>query len=142
MYAIRSYYEVFDFLRDLAARARPVAVRELTELQAFAREHYEVTSLEAWDVPYYSEKLREHRYQFSQEDLRPYFPVDQVIAGMFEVVERLYGLRINQRNGVDAWHDDVRFYEIRDASDDLRGCFYLDLYARAHKRGGARNNFV
>lgn len=134
---VKAVPQVFDFLRDLAARARPVAVRELAELQAFAREHYEVTSLEAWDVPYYSEKLREHRYQFSQEDLRPYFPVDQVIAGMFEVVERLYGLRINQRNGVDAWHDDVRFYEIRDASDDLRGCFYLDLYARAHKRGGA-----
>lgn len=134
---VKAVPQVFDFLRDLAARARPVAVRELAELQAFAREHYEVTSLEAWDVPYYSEKLREHRYQFSQEDLRPYFPVDQVIAGMFEVVERLYGLRINQRNGVDTWHDDVRFYEIRDASDDLRGCFYLDLYARAHKRGGA-----
>lgn len=134
---VKAVPQVFDFLRDLAARARPVAVRELAELQAFVREHYEVTSLEAWDVPYYSEKLREHRYQFSQDDLRPYFPVDRVIAGMFQVVERLYGLRINQRNGVDTWHDDVRFYEIRDVSDDLRGCFYLDLYARPHKRGGA-----
>ncbi len=134
---VKTVPQVFDFLRDLAARAKPVAARELTELQAFAREHHELTSLEAWDVPYYSEKLRQHRYQFSQEDLRPYFPVDQVIAGMFEIVERLYGLRFAQRNGVDTWHDDVRFYEIRDVNGDLRGCFYLDLYARAHKRGGA-----
>lgn len=134
---VKAVPQVFDFLRDLAARARPVAVRELAELQAFAREHHEFTALEAWDVPYYSEKLRQYRYRFSQEDLRPYFPVDQVIAGMFQVVERLYGLRINQRNGADTWHEDVRFYEIRDVSDDLRGCFYLDLYARPHKRGGA-----
>ncbi len=134
---VKTVPQVFDFLRDLAARAKPVAARELTELQAFAREHHELTSLEAWDVPYYSEKLRQHRYQFSQEDLRPYFPVDQVIAGMFEIVERLYGLRFAQRDGVDTWHDDVRFYEIRDVNGDLRGCFYLDLYARAHKRGGA-----
>jgi oligopeptidase A len=134
---VKTVLQVLDFLRDLAARARPIAARELAELQAFAREHYDLTSLEAWDIPYYSEKLRQHRYQFSQEDLRPYFPADQVIAGMFEVVARLYGLRITPRNGVDTWHEDVRFYEIHDVNGDLRGCFYLDLYARAHKRGGA-----
>ena len=134
---VKTVPQVLDFLRNLAARARPFAVRELTELQAFVSEHHRSTLLEAWDIPYYSEKLRQHRYQFSQEDLRPYFPVDQVIAGMFEIVERLYGLRFAQRNDVDTWHEDVRFYEIRDVNDGLRGCFYLDLYARPHKRGGA-----
>jgi oligopeptidase A len=134
---VKTVPQVLNFLRDLAARARPFAVRELTELQAFVHKHHQSTSLEAWDIPYYSEKLRQHRYQFSQEDLRPYFPVDQVIAGMFEIVERLYGLQFVQRNDVDTWHDDVRFYEIRDVNSDLRGCFYLDLYARPHKRGGA-----
>ncbi len=134
---VKTVQQVLDFLRDLTARAKPTADRELAELRAFAREHYGDASLEAWDIPYYSEKLRQHRYDFSQEDLRPYFPVDQVIAGMFEVVARLYGLSIVRRNGVDTWHDDVRFYEIRDVTGDLRGCFYLDLYARPHKRGGA-----
>jgi oligopeptidase A len=134
---VKTVEQALDFLRDLAARAKPVAERELAELRAFAHERYGVASLEAWDIPYYSEKLRQHRYDFSQEDLRPYFPVDQVIAGMFEVIARLYGLNIARRNGVDSWHEDVRFYEIREVTDDLRGCFYLDLYARQHKRGGA-----
>jgi oligopeptidase A len=134
---VKTVPQVLDFLRDLTARARPVAARELAELQGFARECYDLPSLEAWDIAYYSEKLRQHRYEFSQEDLRPYFPVDRVIAGMFEVVARLYGLRITLRNGVDTWHEDVRFYEIRDVNGELRGCFYLDLYARPRKRGGA-----
>ncbi|MFQ6023127.1 MAG: oligopeptidase A [Acidiferrobacterales bacterium] len=129
--------QVLEFLQDLATRAKPVAEQELAKLQKFARSEFGVDRLEAWDIPYYAEKLRQHRYDFSQEDLRPYFPVDRVIAGMFDVVNRLYGLTIIQVDGVDSWHPDVRFYEIRDAQGELRGQFYVDLYARAHKRGGA-----
>jgi oligopeptidase A len=128
---------VLQFLDDLARRSKPIAQRELDELRAFARERDGLTQVEAWDVPYYAEKLREQRFAFSQEDLKPYFPVNRVIQGMFEVVRRLYGIAIREAGPVDAWHKDVRFFEIRDAQGALRGQFYLDLYARQHKRGGA-----
>lgn len=129
--------EVMDFLNDLAARAKPKAEQELEELKAFARDEYGVTELAAWDIGYYSEKLRQKRYQVSQEDLRPYFPADRVIAGLFEVVQRLYGLHITEVKGVDVWHPDARFYSITDERGELRGQFYMDLYAREKKRGGA-----
>jgi oligopeptidase A len=129
--------EVLTFLRDLAARSRPAAEKELAELRAFAAERFGVATLEAWDIPYYSEKLRQERYAFSEEDLRPYFPEPQVVGGMFEVVKRLYGLEIHAVHGVELWHADARFYEIRDAAGNVRGRFYMDLYARPHKRGGA-----
>ncbi len=129
--------EVLGFLRDLAARARPQAERELAELRAFAAERHGRHELQAWDIAYYSEKLRHERYAITQEELKPWFPVTRVVPGLFKVVERLYGLRIHARDGVDVWHPDVRFYEIHDAGGQLRGQFYLDLYARPHKRGGA-----
>ncbi len=129
--------EVLGFLRDLAARSRPVAQQELEALRRFAAERFGATSLEAWDIPYYSEKLRQERYAFSEEDLRPYFPETRVVSGMFEVVQRLYGLDVREVKGVELWHPDARFYEIRDADGQLRGRFYMDLYARPHKRGGA-----
>jgi len=128
---------VVRFLEELAERSLPAARRELDEVRAFAREHHGVDELEAWDVAFYSERLREHRYRLSQEELKPYFPAPQVVAGMFAVVERLYGLKIEERAGVDVWHPDVRFYEIRGEDGELRGQFYLDLYARRNKRGGA-----
>jgi len=129
--------EVLDFLYDLAERSKVQAERELDEVRAFAREHHGADDLQSWDIPYYSEKLRQHRYAITQEELKPYFPDTRVIAGMFAVVERLFGLNISQVAGVDTWHPDVRFYEIRDREGRLRGQFYLDLYARAKKRGGA-----
>ncbi|MHB8622089.1 MAG: M3 family metallopeptidase [Sulfuricaulis sp.] len=129
--------EVMGFLHDLAARAKPAAQRDFDELKRFAREAHAVDPLEAWDIAYYSEKLQQAKYHISQEDLRPYFPETRVVPGMFEVVERLYGLKITQVEKAEVWHPDVRFYEIRDATDEVRGRFYLDLYARAHKRGGA-----
>ncbi len=132
----RSTQEVMDFLNDLAARALPRARQELAELTEFARQDG-LAELEAWDIGYYSEKLRQQRYRISQEDLRPYFPAPRVIHGLFDVVQRLYGLTIEEVSGVDVWHPDVRFYQIRDRSGELRGQFYLDLYARAKKRGGA-----
>ncbi|MFP3874383.1 MAG: oligopeptidase A [Thiohalophilus sp.] len=129
--------QVLSFLHDLARRARPVAERDLAELSEFARQQHGLDKLEPWDIAYYSEKLRQHKYAISQEDLKPYFPETRVIPGMFEVVKRLYGIEINQVGGVETWHPDVRFYEIRDARGELRGQFYLDLYTRAKKRGGA-----
>ncbi|MET0123461.1 MAG: oligopeptidase A [Candidatus Thiodiazotropha sp. 6PLUC9] len=129
--------EVVAFLTDLARRSRPQAEAELTQLTQFAKETYGVEKLEAWDIGYYSEKLRQHRHNISQEELKPYFPETRVVPGMFAVVERLYGIHIQAVENVDTWHPDVRFYEIRDRQNQLRGQFYLDLYARPKKRGGA-----
>jgi oligopeptidase A len=129
--------QVLDFLNDLAARSRPIALEEFEELKAFAKETADMDDLEAWDVTYFAEKLRQQRYSISQEELKPYFPEDKAVNGLFSVVQRLYGLEITERTDVDKWHKDVRFFEIHDAKGELRGQFYLDLYARQHKRGGA-----
>ncbi|MEW8013401.1 MAG: oligopeptidase A [Candidatus Sedimenticola endophacoides] len=126
-----------DFLNDLSRRSLPQAKRELEELREFAGSEFGITDLQAWDLGYYAEKLRQSRYAITQEELKPYFPETRVLPGLFAVVERLYGLRISEVEGVDVWHPDVRFFEIRDASETLRGQFYLDLYARPRKRGGA-----
>ncbi|MDH5573309.1 MAG: oligopeptidase A [Gammaproteobacteria bacterium] len=128
---------VIGFLTDLAKRSKPVAEQELQELKEFARQHHAMNDLEPWDIAYYSEKLRQHTYAITQEELKPYFPETKVIPGMFEVVKQLYGISIKEVKGVDVWHKDVHFYEIHDENQQLRGQFYLDLYAREHKRGGA-----
>ncbi|MFN2309658.1 MAG: oligopeptidase A [Gammaproteobacteria bacterium] len=129
--------QVMGFLSDLAERSKPRASADLDELRHFAREQHAALELESWDIAYYSEKLRQHKYAISQEELKPYFPETRVLTGMFAVVNRLYGLDIAEVKGVDSWHPDVRFYAIKDAGGRLRGQFYLDLYARPHKRGGA-----
>ena len=134
----RSPKDVLDFLHDLAQHSVGQARRELAELEAFAREQHGVDRLEPWDIGYYSEKLRLHRYRISQEELRPYFPISRVLSGLFGVVERLFGVRIQEVTGLETYHADVRFFEIRDSeSGTLRGQFYLDPYARQNKRGGA-----
>ena len=129
--------EVLEFLNDLAKRSKPVAQTELEELKIFARQSSEISKLEAWDIAFYSEKLREDKFDFSQEELRPYFPVPKVLSGMFAIVNRLYGLNISERTGIETWHPDVRYFEIFDEDKQLSGSFFLDLYARQHKRGGA-----
>ncbi|HRD66431.1 MAG TPA: oligopeptidase A [Candidatus Competibacter sp.] len=129
--------KVLAFLADLAGRARPQAQRELDELQNFARDRFGVERLETWDIGYYSEKLRQHCYQLSQEELRPYFPTTRVLPGLFAVAEKLFGISIRLLDNVEVWHPDVRVYQIVDAAGTPRGRFYLDLYARPHKRGGA-----
>ena len=129
--------QVLTFLQDLADRSLPVAQRDLEALRSFAKETAELDTLEAWDVQYFSEKLRQSRYSISQEELKPYFPATKVLPGMFAVVQRLYGIRIEEKTNADVWHATVRFFEIHDATGALRGQFYLDLYARPHKRGGA-----
>jgi oligopeptidase A len=133
----RTPSEVMNFLNDLAERSVGQAQKELAELTGFARAHHQVDELEPWDIGYYSEKLRQHRYAITQEDLRPYFPLPRVLAGMFSVVERLFNIRIEEVRGVKTWHPEVRFFEIRDAGGELRGQFYLDPFARPKKRGGA-----
>ena len=129
--------QVLAFLADLAGRARPQAQNELDELREFARAHFGIERLETWDIGYYSEKLRQHRYQLSQEELRPYFPTTRVLPGLFAVAEKLFAITIRPLKDVEVWHPDVRAHEIVDAAGNRRGRFYLDLYARPHKRGGA-----
>jgi oligopeptidase A len=133
----RSSGDVTRFLSDLADRSVTQARRELEEVSQFASEVHGFDGLEPWDLSYYSEKLREHRHRITQEELRPYFPVSRVLEGMFAVVERLFDIRIRETEGVETWHPDVRFFEIRDEAGALSGQFYLDPYARQKKRGGA-----
>ena len=133
----QSSQQVLDFLGDLATRSKPIAEKEFVELQSFAKENTELRGVEAWDMTYFSEKLRQQRYEISQEEIKSYFPEDKVVSGLFAVVNRLYGLNIVERHDIDVWHPSVRFFDIFDESGASRGQFYLDLYARSHKRGGA-----
>ncbi len=129
--------QVLGFLNDLATKAKPQGEREVEELRQFAEKEFGVTELNLWDIAYYSEKQKQHLFQFSNEELRPYFPESKVVSGLFEVLNRVFGMQIKEREGVDTWHESVRFFDIFDSTDTLRGSFYLDLYAREHKRGGA-----
>jgi oligopeptidase A len=129
--------DVIGFLEDLADRSWRQARKDLVELRQFARQHYGVSDLQPWDISYYSEKMRQHYYQLSQEAVKAYFPITRVLPGLFAVVERLFGLNISEITGFDSWHPDVRFFEIHDQHGQLRGQFYTDLYARPKKRGGA-----
>jgi oligopeptidase A len=124
--------EVLEFLRRLARVSRPAAQREFTQLEAFAGR-----SLQSWDVAYYSERLKRERLRVSEEELRPYFPLPRVLAGMFAVASRLYGIRIVARTDTAVYHPDVRFFDILERDGTPRGGFFLDLYARPKKRGGA-----
>ncbi|WP_368158357.1 oligopeptidase A [Aeromonas sp. R10-2] len=129
--------QVVSFLTDLAAKSLPQGKAELEEIRAFATEQHGQSELAAWDLAYYAEKLKQHKFSISDEQLRPYFPASKVVKGLFEVVKRVFGMKVRERLGIDTWHPDVRFYDIFDAEDELRGSFYLDLYAREHKQGGA-----
>jgi len=124
--------EVRAFLDQLAQQSRPVARREYDDLTQFAGR-----KINAWDVAFHAERLKRERLQLSEEELRPYFPLPRVLAGMFAVAEKLYGVRITERSGVDLYHPDAHFYDILNADGSQRGGFYVDLYARPKKRGGA-----
>lgn len=132
----RSVDEVLDFLNQLAQKSKPIAQREFGELKAFARETHGVEDLQAWDIGYFSEKLRQQRYDISQEALRPYFPADKVVSGLFQVVEKLFDVQIEAKPDVETWHEDATAYCISRNGDPL-AWFYLDPYARQGKRGGA-----
>lgn len=127
-----SVVEVDGFLERLATLSRPAAQREFHDLEAFAGR-----LLNAWDVAYFGEKLKQERLAVSEEALRPYFPLPRVLEGLFAVASRLYGIRIAERRDVDLYHPDARFFDILETDGSHRGGFYLDLYARAKKRGGA-----
>lgn len=129
--------EVMDFLENLAIKSKHQGEEDYQELNDFAASEYSQTDLQAWDLAYYSEKLKQSRYAISDEQLRPYFPESKVVEGLFEVVHRLFGLTIKQREDIDVWHKDVKFYDVFAKNGELRGSFYLDLYAREKKRGGA-----
>lgn len=132
--------QVLDFLNELADKARSYAEKDLAELRAFATEKLNLAELAAWDIAYVSEKLRVERYAFSDQEVKQYFPENKVLAGMFAVVETLYGIQIREaeaERNVQRWHDDVRFFDVLDSESSLIGQFYLDLYARPGKRGGA-----
>ncbi len=129
--------QVLKFLEDLAARSKPVAEFDLAELREFALRQHQIEELQAWDLMYYSEKLRQHKFQLSQEEVKQYFPATKVVPGLFAVVERLYGFQIQPLEDVEVWHPEVKCYEIRGSEGEVRGRFYLDLYARPKKRGGA-----
>ncbi|MEQ1663148.1 MAG: M3 family metallopeptidase [Thiobacillus sp.] len=128
--------DVLKFLSDLDARARPCAEKDVAELKAFAASELGITDLQAWDKAYVSEKLRVARYSFSDQEVKQYFPEPRVLAGLFKLVETLYGLHIRQ-DSAPVWHPDVTFYTLTDHAGNKVGQFYLDLYARASKRGGA-----
>ncbi|HYD56632.1 MAG TPA: M3 family metallopeptidase [Burkholderiales bacterium] len=127
---------VLAFLDDLAARARPFAEKDARELREFAARDLGISELQAWDVAYASEKLRAARYAFSDQEVKQYFPEDVVLTGLFRVAETLYGVRITAARA-PVWHEDARFFDVRGAGGELVGQFYLDLYARETKRGGA-----
>ncbi|MEK6685671.1 MAG: M3 family metallopeptidase [Pseudomonadota bacterium] len=132
--------QVLDFLGKLAVKAKPYAERDLHALRQFAAERLNLPKLEAWDLAYVSEKLREERYAFSDQEVKQYFSEDKVLAGMFKLVEKLYGIHIIPTaalRNIQRWHPDVKFFDINDANGQLIGQFYLDLYARPAKRGGA-----
>ncbi|MEI6893710.1 MAG: oligopeptidase A [Colwellia sp.] len=129
--------EVMAFLENLAVKSQQQGKQDVQELADFSASEFDQDNLQAWDLAYYSEKLKQSRYAISDEALRPYFPKNKVVAGLFEVVHKLFGLSIKQRQGVDVWHEDVNFYDVFDRAGEKRGSFYLDLYAREKKRGGA-----
>ncbi len=124
--------QAMKFLEDLKGKTDPFFAKENAALEAFAGH-----KLEPWDVGYWAEKQRRALYDFDEEELRPYFPAERVVAGMFSIVERLYGIQVKQRDGVPVWHPDVRYYEVHDRDGVLLGAFYADWYPRESKRDGA-----
>ncbi|MDC8785911.1 M3 family metallopeptidase [Roseateles koreensis] len=143
--------QVLEFLRDLAARARPFAQKDLAELKAFAAQELALPDLQAWDNAFASEKLKEARYAFSDQELRQYFTLPRVLQGLFDIIERLFNVKITEQ-AAEVWHESVKFYRLTrktptspqaapapqgDAEGELVGQFYLDLYARPGKRPGA-----
>ncbi len=135
---VGSAQKVEAFLTELADKSLPVAIKEYRELEEFAKDQGLQNHLQAWDVAYFSEKLKQQQYAISEEDLKPYFSDNRVIAGMFEIVEKLFCIKIIEiTENIDIWHKDVRFFRIFDKQQNKRGEFFLDLYARKNKRGGA-----
>ena len=133
--------QVLQFLRDMGSKSKPFALHDWQELCEFAHSQLDIEQLQAWDVAYASEKLRQARYAFSDNDVKQYFPEPVVLDGLFKLLETLFQLCIKPQDA-EVWHPDVRFFRIEQADGTLVGQFYLDLYARQGKRGGAWMNDV
>ncbi|WP_053096460.1 oligopeptidase A [Candidatus Palibaumannia cicadellinicola] len=133
----RNPKQVLDFLHDIAKRTRLQGEKELDQLRLFAKKHFFHDKIEPWDIAYFSEKQKQNLFSITDEQLRPYFPENKVISGMFEVIKRIYGITAIERKNVNTWHDEVSFFDLFDDLGELRGSFYLDLYTRDNKRGGA-----
>ena len=137
--------QALAFVEDLREKAAAAFEREFDALEAFVAEEtgQPKEPLEPWDVSYWSEKLRQKQYDFDEEALRPYFPIDKVLSGMFRIAERLFGIRIQDHEGPEnSWHPDVKLYDLYDASGELLGYFYADWHPREEKRGGAWMNYL
>ena len=132
-----SVTQVNEFLLDLADKARPFAERDIQELKTFAAQELGLNDLQAWDMAYASEKLREQRYAFSEQEVKNYFPLKKSLSGLFKVVESLFGVRLQRNEGVQTWHKDVQFFDVLNPSGAVIGGVYLDPYARAGKNSGA-----
>ena len=128
--------QVLGFLRDMAKKAKPFAEKDMAELLAFARDELGIADFQPWDAAYVSEKLQQARYAFSAQEVKQYFTEPKVVAGLFKVIESLFGLKVRE-DQAPVWHEDVRFYRIETPAGELVGQFYMDLYARETKRGGA-----
>lgn len=129
--------EVLSFLEQLHERSYAQAKQEFADLERFSKTVGHTEKLEPWDIAYYSEKKKQQEFSISEEMLRPYFPLPQVMTGLFEIIQRLYGMKVSVLSDVDTWHADVLVYQIHDENNTLRGCLYMDLFARPNKRGGA-----
>ena len=127
--------EVIKFLENLAKKAKPFATQDMDDLKEFGQK-ININNIEAWDIAYLSEKIKEKRFNYSEQEIKDYFPDYKVIEGLFKVVEKIYGIYI-KKEIVEVWHEDVTFYKITNSSNQIIGSFYLDLYARKNKRGGA-----
>ncbi len=128
---------VLAFLHDLVRRAKPVAERELVQLREFAATKLDLSTLQPWDISYAAEKLRLQQFNLSEEELKPYFPLPAVLDGLFQITSRVFDVSLRARDGVETWHPDVRYYDVLDADGRVRAGAFVDLYARAGKRGGA-----
>ncbi len=128
--------QVLEFLREMAQKAKPFAIRDMAELLAFAEQELNLTDFQPWDAAYVSEKLLQARYAFSEQEVKQYFTEPKVIEGLFKVIETLFNVKV-KTDQAPVWHEDARFYRIETPQGDLVGQFYMDLYARETKRGGA-----
>ncbi len=129
--------QVADFLIDMATRSRAGAQEDLAELEAFAANKYGVTELQPWDYAWYGEKLRLEKFDISQEALRPYFPLPKVIQGLFDIVNKIFGISLERAQADHLWHPQVQYFRISDRDGNIRGSLYMDLFSRKHKQGGA-----
>ena len=127
--------QVLNFLHDLARRAKPFAEKDFAEIKAFARENLNIEDPQSWDLSYAAEKLRQAKYAFSETEVKKYFPISKVLAGLFAQIKKLYGIELAEKT-VPVWHKDVRYFELKQDGQTIGGV-YMDLYAREGKRGGA-----